>query len=97
MFGTPSAVAFDAVAQVLSLGAQGLVAKYSPQVRMLDVYSLFAVSVARKGTAIIRMYALKAQTGIEIVNSSTATVGGFHVEMTRKNDARHPYIQRSSS
>lgn len=50
VFGTPEAVALDAIAQALSLGAQGIVAKYYPQVRMLDFFTLFAVSHARKGT-----------------------------------------------
>lgn len=42
IFGTPNAVILDQVAQALSVGAQGIAAAY-PQVRMLDVYTLFAV------------------------------------------------------
>ncbi|CAM9756137.1 unnamed protein product [Scytosiphon promiscuus] len=45
IFGTPDAVVLDGVTQALSFGAQQLVAKYAPQVRMLDVYTLFAALV----------------------------------------------------
>ncbi|CAN0244602.1 unnamed protein product [Scytosiphon promiscuus] len=43
-FGTPEAVVLDGVAQALSFGAQELVVKYAPQVRILDVYTLLAAS-----------------------------------------------------
>ena len=42
-FGTPNAVALDLVAQALRSGAQGISDQF-PQVRMLDMYTLFAVS-----------------------------------------------------
>ncbi|CAM9813602.1 unnamed protein product [Ectocarpus sp. 4 AP-2014] len=43
--GTETAFLLDSVAQALRVGAQVLVAKYSPQVRMLDLYTLFAALV----------------------------------------------------
>lgn len=61
VFGTPNAVILDAVAQALSFGAQQLVAKYSPQVRMLDLYTLFAVSLTERLSSNRRMCALRAQ------------------------------------
>eukprot|EP00752_Nemacystus_decipiens_P008408 g7518.t1 len=44
IFGTPSAVGLDLVAQALRVGARGLAAVY-PQVRVLDLYTLFAALV----------------------------------------------------